>query len=86
MLLGRVLAESKYTLVTPDSYNTPLGVTLTIRQQLKPIHQVFVAEMGARQKGDIKELCDLVQPEIGIVTAIWKPLAVWKTWPLLSLS
>ena len=70
MLLGRVLAESKYTLVTPDSYNTPLGVTLTIRQQLKPIHQVFVAEMGARQKGDIKELCDLVQPEIGIVTAV----------------
>lgn len=70
MLLGRVLAESKYTLVTPDSYNTPMGITLTIRQQLKPIHQVFVAEMGARQRGDIKELCDLVQPEIGVLTAI----------------
>ena len=70
MLLGRVLAESKYTLVTPDSYNTPMGITLTVRQQLKPIHQVFVAEMGARQRGDIKELCDLVQPEIGVLTAI----------------
>lgn len=70
MLIGRVLAESKYTLVTPDSYNTPMGITLTIRQQLKPIHQVFVAEMGARQKGDIKELCELVQPEIGVLTSI----------------
>lgn len=70
MLVGRVLSESKYTLITPDSYNTPMGVTLTIRQQLKPIHQVFVAEMGARQRGDIKELCDLVQPEIGILTSI----------------
>jgi UDP-N-acetylmuramoyl-tripeptide--D-alanyl-D-alanine ligase len=70
MVLGRVLAEAKYTLVTPDSYNTPMGITLTVRNQLKPIHQVFVAEMGARQSGDIKELCDIVHPQIGIVTAI----------------
>lgn len=70
VVLGRVLSEAKHTLVTPDSYNTPLGITLTVRNQLKPIHQVFVAEMGARQKGDIKELCDIVHPQIGIVTAI----------------
>ncbi len=70
MLLGRVLSEARYTLVTPDSYNTPMGITLTVRNNLKPIHQVFVAEMGARQRGDIKELCDIVQPQIGIVTAI----------------
>ncbi len=70
VVLGRVLSEAKHTLVTPDSYNTPLGITLTVRNQLKPIHQVFVAEMGARQQGDIKELCDIVHPQIGIVTAI----------------
>lgn len=70
VVLGRVLSEGKHTLVTPDSYNTPMGITLTVRNQLKPIHQVFVAEMGARQKGDIKELCDIVQPQIAIVTAI----------------
>ncbi len=70
VLLGRVLSEGKYTLVTPDSYNTPMGITLTVRNMLKPIHQVFVAEMGARQTGDIKELCDIVQPQIGILTAI----------------
>ena len=69
-ILGRILSESKHTLVTPDSYNTPMGITITVRNSLKPIHQVFVAEMGARQKGDIKELCDLVQPKIGILTAI----------------
>lgn len=70
VILGRVLSEAKYTLVTPDSYNTPMGITLTVRNNLRPIHQVFVAEMGARQRGDIKELCDIVHPEIGIVTAI----------------
>ena len=70
VVLGRVLSEAKHTLVTPDSYNTPMGITLTVRNHLKPIHQVFVAEMGARQKGDIKELCDIVQPQIAIVTSI----------------
>ncbi len=69
-ILGRILSEGFHTLVTPDSYNTPMGITITIRTMLKPIHQVFVAEMGARQSGDIKELCDLVQPKIGILTAI----------------
>ncbi len=70
VILGRVLSEARHTLVTPDSYNTPMGITITVRNMLKPIHQVFVAEMGARQKGDIKELCDIVQPQIGILTAI----------------
>lgn len=70
ILLGSVLSECLHTLVTPDSYNTPMGITLTVRNMLKPIHQVFVAEMGARQRGDIKELCDIVQPQIGILTAI----------------
>ena len=69
-ILGRILSEGKHTLVTPDSYNTPMGITITVRNSLKPIHEVFVAEMGARQVGDIKELCDLVQPKIGILTAI----------------
>lgn len=70
VVLGRVLSEGLHTLVTPDSYNTPMGITLTVRNKLKPIHQVFVAEMGARQRGDIAELCDIVQPQIGILTAI----------------
>ena len=26
--------------------------------------------MGAKQKGDIKEICDIVHPEMGIVTAV----------------
>lgn len=70
VILGRILSENYNTLITPDSYNTPMGITITTRNMLKPIHDVFVAEMGARQKGDIAELCDIVQPKIGIVTAI----------------
>ncbi len=37
---------------------------------LKPIHQVFVCEMGADHVGDIEELMDFVHPTIGVVTSI----------------
>ena len=47
-----------------------MGVVRTIRQNLKPIHQVFICEMGATNIGDIKEICDIVKPKIGSITAI----------------
>lgn len=71
-ILGTLLSEEKNTLVTPSSFNTPMGITRVIREQLLPEHEVFVAEMGARYKGDIKELCTLVAPKIGIITSVGK--------------
>lgn len=65
-----VLSEQYRSLMTPASYNTPMGVTRTIREELKPIHQVFVSEMGADHVGDIQELMKFVQPSIGVLTAI----------------
>lgn len=68
--LAGVLAEKYNVLVTPGNFNTLLGVIRTIREHLRPYHQVFIVEMGAKQKNDIKEICDLVHPTIGIVTAV----------------
>lgn len=68
--LASILAEKYNVLVTPGNFNTLLGVVRTIREHLRPFHQVFIVEMGAKQPGDIKEICDLVHPTIGIVTAI----------------
>lgn len=69
-ILGTLLEEKYHTLVTPASFNTPMGVTKVIRSRLEPGHRVFVAEMGARHVGDIKEMCRLVHPQIGILTSI----------------
>ena len=69
-ILGTLLEEKYHTLVTPASYNTPMGVTKVIRSSLEPGHRVFVAEMGARHVGDIREMCRLVHPEIGILTSV----------------
>lgn len=63
--------SSKYeVLITPKNYNTTMGVVKTIRKELKPIHQIFICEMGATKIGDIKEICEIVNPKIGVITAI----------------
>lgn len=69
-MLGRILSEKFNTLVTPESFNTPMGVVRTIRSSLNPSTEIFVAEMGAKNIGDIKELCDIVNPTLGIITAV----------------
>lgn len=68
--LYRILSERYNVLMTPGNFNTTLGVIRTVREHLKPHHQIFIVEMGAKQVGDIKEICDLVHPTIGVVTAV----------------
>ena len=68
--LHRILSEQFDTLMTPGSFNTTLGVVRTINEHLKPYNEVFIVEMGAKQTGDIKEICDLVHPTIGIITSV----------------
>lgn len=69
-ILTTLLSE-KYTVCSsPLSYNTPLGISKTVLQTLNSKDQIFVAEMGARYVGDIDELCQIVKPNIGIITGI----------------
>ncbi len=68
-LLLDMLSEDHSVLATPESYNTPMGVCKTLNDKLTD-EKIFIAEMGARYKGDIKELCGIVGPDIGIITAI----------------
>lgn len=56
--------------MTPDSYNTPMGICKVIRGELTAAHEVFIVEMGAYKRGDIRELCNLASPHIGILTAV----------------
>ncbi len=68
--LYTLLRDSFNTLVTPESYNTPMGIVKTIRGSLKPSHEIFVCEMGARRVGEIKEICDIVHPHHGVITSV----------------
>ena len=63
--------EEKFKVLnTPESYNTPMGLSKVINNDLTHEHNVFIAELGARNIGDIKEVAELVQPKIGVITSI----------------
>lgn len=68
--LNRILSEKYSVLMTPGSYNTPMGVVRTVRELLQPYNNLFIVEMGAKNIGDIKEICDIVHPKFGIITAV----------------
>ena len=55
---------------TPASFNSFLGVVRAINEGLEPRHETFVAELGSYRIGDVAELCELVEPKIGILTSL----------------
>lgn len=69
-IIGTILEEKYNVLNTPESYNTPMGLSKVINNELNKDHQIFVAEMGARDIGEIKEVAELCQPNIGVITSI----------------
>lgn len=68
--LHALLSVRYNVLMTPESYNTTMGIVRTVRERLKPSHEIFLAEMGAKNRGDVREICDLVSPRYGILTSI----------------
>lgn len=64
------ILSTKYRVVaTPASYNTPIGIAATVNDRGLDC-EIFLAEMGARHVGDIKELCDIVPVDYAVITGI----------------
>ncbi len=68
--LQKILSAKYNVLMTPESYNTTMGVVKTVREYLDLTHEIFICEMGAKNVGEIKEICDIVHPKYGIITSI----------------
>lgn len=67
--LAAMLSVRFNVLATPESYNTPMGIAKTARE-LTEAHDVFIAEMGARRKGDIGRLMRIVRPSHTVLTGV----------------
>lgn len=67
--LHTILSQKYNVLTTPASFNTPMGISKTVNG-LDESYDVFIAEFGARRKGDIKKLMKIVKPDFTILTAI----------------
>jgi UDP-N-acetylmuramoyl-tripeptide--D-alanyl-D-alanine ligase len=68
--LATILSEKFNVLKTKEHQNTEVGVSQCILNDLQPGHEIFICEMGAYQRGEIKLLADIARPKIGILTGI----------------
>jgi len=69
-ILAAMLSQKAPTLASPASFNTPMGLSRCIREELGQQHLFFVAEMGARHLQDIRVLCRFIRPSAGILASI----------------
>ena len=69
-ILNEILNVKYNSYATEKSFNTMNGLMISINNKLDKFTDVFISEMGAFKQGEIKELCDLVNPDYGILTII----------------
>lgn len=69
-MLAAILSQ-KYTVVkTPENINTPLGIARLIQEKVNDTTQILIAEIGEYYPGDIRAICELVPPDIAVITGI----------------
>ena len=68
-LTAAVLSKKYNVLYTQGNLNNSIGVPLTVLR-MKPEHQIAIIEMGASHPGDIQELVNVCEPNIGIITNV----------------
>ncbi len=68
--LFEILSEKFKVLKTEKHINAEIGIAETILNKLKKSHEIFIAELGAYEKGKIKQVCKILKPKIGILTGI----------------
>jgi len=69
-ILEQILSEKYKVLTTPKSYNTVFGIAKIVFESLKGDHKIFIVELGAYQRREIKTLCQMTKPQIGVLTGI----------------
>lgn len=68
--LNTLLSESYYTYPTPASFNSTMGITISIRENLKNIHDMFLVELGAKENNDLDDVMEITKPNIAILSSI----------------
>lgn len=69
-ILAAMLSQKYRVLATPSSFNTPLGIAKTVNAVKLEDYDVFIAEMGARHRGDIAKLCEICPPDYSMITGV----------------
>jgi len=68
-ILAALCSAAAPTVWTEGSYNAELGVPLTLGR-LEPETEICIVEMGMRGLGQIADLCEIVRPHVGVISAV----------------
>jgi UDP-N-acetylmuramoyl-tripeptide--D-alanyl-D-alanine ligase len=69
-VLKQILDIRYKILATPESVNTPVGISRWILKNVDASTEILIVEMGEHYKGDIEDICNIVKPDISVVTGI----------------
>lgn len=67
--LGQLLAPDYNIVKSPKSYNSQIGVALSVLK-MQPEHELGIFEAGISQPGEMSRLYNMIRPTIGIFTNI----------------
>lgn len=69
-ILYEILRNKFKVAKTDKNFNSTVGIAESIVKNLEQDTEIFIVEMGAYRKGEIRKSTQLIQPDISIVTAI----------------
>jgi UDP-N-acetylmuramoyl-tripeptide--D-alanyl-D-alanine ligase len=69
-VLHQVLGARFKVLATPESVNTPVGISRWILNKVNEGTDIIIVEMGEHYENDIKEICEIAKPDIAVVTGV----------------
>ncbi|MBE6147403.1 MAG: UDP-N-acetylmuramoyl-tripeptide--D-alanyl-D-alanine ligase [Firmicutes bacterium] len=69
-ILNDILNVKYISRATPKNLNTEYGLMITINNHIDKFDEIFIAEMGAYKRGEIRKLCNMVHPKYAILTRI----------------
>lgn len=79
-ILYHCLKDEYQVCATPYSYNTAMGISKTINEQLHPFHEIFICECGIDHQNEMDDIVHLLEPNTVILTPIHNQhLATLKT-------
>ncbi len=69
-ILYEIIKKDYITVSTPKSYNTELGICKVINESVNNSTEILILEAGAAELGDLKKICEIVKPDICVISEI----------------
>jgi UDP-N-acetylmuramoyl-tripeptide--D-alanyl-D-alanine ligase len=65
-----LISQDRNTVASPASWNNRNGLARAVNEKLTVATEIFIAEMGTYGLGEIRDMCEWINPSIAVITAI----------------